>query len=403
VTKRVPAILLALGLGLGWLLAVPSTAATNDVTIDMSLRGFDPSSVEVKTGTTVIWHNIETSDYPVVSGHHQVEADDGTFASPRIAPGARWSFTFLKPGTFSYHCVIHPTMTGELVAVGNPITAHKPVRVDIVEPDPNNERSWGYEPKEITLETGTKVTWANNGNQEHTVTAKSRAFDSNKLAPGQTFEFTLNSPGVYRYTCTPHPWMTGTVRVHDPGEAVPDAPEAQEAAPPPPAAPASPARSADGGSVIYNANIVEGLGTESWGYDPRRLLLRVGDSVVWKNTGSIDHTVTADDNSFDSKELGSGRTFRQIFATAGTYAYHCTPHPFMKGVVVVLDAEGNAPPPKAKPGERVLAASGGADRVEIASTSSGRSWWMLAVASIAVAVACGLVVGRRMLTGEERA
>jgi plastocyanin len=45
--------------------------------------------------------------------------------------------------------------------------------------------------------------------------------------------------------------------------------------------------------------------------------------------------VTADDGSFDSKGLGQGDTFSEVFSSPGRHPYHCAAHPFMKGVVIV--------------------------------------------------------------------
>jgi nitrite reductase (NO-forming) len=45
--------------------------------------------------------------------------------------------------------------------------------------------------------------------------------------------------------------------------------------------------------------------------------------------------VTADDGAFDSGNVDPGQSWRRRFDTPGTYPFHCTPHPFMKGVIVV--------------------------------------------------------------------
>jgi plastocyanin len=44
-----------------------------------------------------------------------VTSDAGAFKSPVLQPGASFSFTFTKPGSYSYHCSIHPFMTGKVV------------------------------------------------------------------------------------------------------------------------------------------------------------------------------------------------------------------------------------------------------------------------------------------------
>jgi plastocyanin len=44
-----------------------------------------------------------------------VTSDTGVFDSPVLQPGASYSFEFTKPGTYAYHCTIHPFMTGKVV------------------------------------------------------------------------------------------------------------------------------------------------------------------------------------------------------------------------------------------------------------------------------------------------
>lgn len=60
-------------------------------------------------------------------------------------------------------------------------------------------------------------------------------------------------------------------------------------------------------------------------FSPQTLTVHTGSTVTWVN-GTILHTVTADDGSFDSGYLGSGATFDVTFDTPGTYAYYCVPH-----------------------------------------------------------------------------
>ena len=69
---------------------------------------FGPQVVTVKLGTTVHWTNSD-------SEAHTVTSDTGAFNSPVLQPGAGYSFMFTKPGTYSYHCTIHPFMTGKVV------------------------------------------------------------------------------------------------------------------------------------------------------------------------------------------------------------------------------------------------------------------------------------------------
>lgn len=60
-----------------------------------------------------------------------------------------------------------------------------------------------------------------------------------------------------------------------------------------------------------------------------------GTRVRWVNGDQVQHTVTADDGSFESGLLDPNAVYDHAFERPGTYKYHCTPHPFMTGVVVV--------------------------------------------------------------------
>src|SRR5688500_1556182 len=69
-------------------------------------------------------------------------------------------------------------------------------------------------------------------------------------------------------------------------------------------------------------------------FNPPEVHIRPGGHVTWQFNDRAPHTVTADNNSFDSGERGSGE-FRLHFGEPGTYSYHCAIHPEMKGRVIV--------------------------------------------------------------------
>lgn len=70
-------------------------------------------------------------------------------------------------------------------------------------------------------------------------------------------------------------------------------------------------------------------------FSPSKLEVKAGTIVIWKNNGSMEHTVEADDGSFVSNPLDRGDTFSFTFNTAGSYSYHCGIHVNMKGIVTV--------------------------------------------------------------------
>lgn len=84
--------------------------------------------------------------------------------------------------------------------------------------------------------------------------------------------------------------------------------------------------------LTHNVSIV-GV---SAGFAPVNLTIKKGDQVRWTNNDSnIAHTATSDNGQFDSGTLQPGQSYTRTFDTVGTYAYHCTPHPNMKGTVTV--------------------------------------------------------------------
>jgi plastocyanin len=94
----------------------------------------------------------------------------------------------------------------------------------------------------------------------------------------------------------------------------------------------SPAPAADGARVQMVDNEPD---LTSWHFDPAEITVPAGSTVVWFNQGKEDHTVTADNGSFDSGYKKRGASWQRAFPRPGKYAYHCAPHPWMKGTVVV--------------------------------------------------------------------
>jgi plastocyanin len=81
----------------------------------------------------------------------------------------------------------------------------------------------------------------------------------------------------------------------------------------------------------------------SMSYEPKKLEIHVGDSVVWTNKSFTTHTATSDDDgtTFDTGEVERGKSSKPItFATAGEFKYHCKIHgKSMHATIVVKVAE----------------------------------------------------------------
>ncbi len=134
------------------------------------------------------------------------------------------------------------------------------------------------------------------------------------LEPGESVEVELDlAAGVYKLECN--------IEGHDDMgmemllEVTPEAPLAAK-----PAAPA-----AAGAAVAI----------EAFAFTPPTLTVQVGQPVTWENHDPAEHTVTAEDGSFDSGTMAEGAGYEATFDSPGEYRYICALHPGMKGTVVV--------------------------------------------------------------------
>lgn len=111
---------------------IPNGAAnpSPDLTFQNLANWYDPSTVVVSAGDTVVWKNEDTEHHTVTSGRgagiasaqtNERGTPDGLFDSEFFSSGESWSYTFYVPGTYTYFCTIHPWMEG-IVDVG-PIEA----------------------------------------------------------------------------------------------------------------------------------------------------------------------------------------------------------------------------------------------------------------------------------------
>jgi len=165
-------------------------------------------------------------------------------------------------------------------------------------------RNFAFTPENITVALNTTVVWRNNDSVAHTVTTLSGmpvSFDSGTLSPGQSFTYTFNLSGTYRYYCMIHPFMLGNVTVV-------------------------------GGPVKTAVSI------QNYAFAPADITISAGTTVTWTNNDSVAHTVTSASGApvaFNSGIMNPGGTYSYTFTVAGTYAYYCQIHPFMLGNVTV--------------------------------------------------------------------
>jgi plastocyanin len=295
-----------------------------EATVTLIDESFQPPALEVATGATVTWENIDGDD------DHTVTADDGSFNSGVLPASSAFEHTFDAPGTYPYFCAIHPEMVGTITVVSDDPAGAEEVAVE--SPSPVDPATTGdatpaqpaavsvvdlaFEPATIEVAAGDAVTWINDDGVPHTVTANEGEFNSGVLERGDSFSQTFETPGRFDYFCAIHPSMTGTVLVQDPM-----APEA--------AGDAADGTTADAAAPVSEVAVVDVA------FQPAAIEIPVGTTVDWTNEDPFAHTVTALDGAFDSGTMNGGGTFSQTFTEPGSYDYFCAIHPSMTGTVTV--------------------------------------------------------------------
>ncbi len=74
-------------------------------------------------------------------------------------------------------------------------------------------KNFSFSPATLHVRAGATVTWMNADEEPHTVVSDSGTFHSGGMDEGDRFRVTFDRPGTYRFFCSIHPHMTGTIIV----------------------------------------------------------------------------------------------------------------------------------------------------------------------------------------------
>ena len=121
----------------------------------------------------------------------------------------------------------------------------------------------------------------------------------------------------------------------------PPAPEPAPAAPEPAAAPEPQVLADEREEKRPKARAAAsgGVTIVDFSFSPGTITINVGDTVTWTNNGPTPHSATAPNGAFDTGIFPAGESRSHTFSQAGTFSYICTPHPNMRGTVVVQGAQ----------------------------------------------------------------
>jgi amicyanin len=80
------------------------------------------------------------------------------------------------------------------------------------------------------------------------------------------------------------------------------------------------------------------IAIKNFAFSPATLTIKTGTTVTWTNQDGAPHQIASDPGApvaFNSESLANGASYQFTFTQAGTYDYHCTIHPAMKGTIIV--------------------------------------------------------------------
>jgi plastocyanin len=87
------------------------------------------------------------------------------------------------------------------------------------------------------------------------------------------------------------------------------------------------------------------VGISNFAFSPDSITIAPGDTVTWTNSDGTTHTVTGNNGSWGSGNLANGGTYTHQFNETGDFAYHCSIHTSMTGVVHVTGDGGTTQQP----------------------------------------------------------
>lgn len=179
-----------------------SISGQPQTTKSVNIQGFDfqPQTLSVTAGTTVVWTNQDAAS-------HTVTSKGNAFDSGSLGNGESFSFTFNEPGTFDYLCRFHRDMTGRInVTASQPSTSQSPAQEEDVQ-----ELSLIHSlaqartfPTTLTVKQGTKVRLYNTASDgaHPGVAISSDENGTNRLFEVQPFEVNVGQLTTVEFTPT---------------------------------------------------------------------------------------------------------------------------------------------------------------------------------------------------------
>jgi plastocyanin len=263
-----------------------STDTINTLTIleGSSIQGspdYDPDELTVAAGSEITVTNDDTLPHTVTSGTGPTDPNSAQLFDTSLINGgasATLSLAQVAAGQYSYYCMVHPYMTGELIIV------------EAKTPNPTSETT----------------------------------------APGMLEDWVEPTTPTAQPPPSPQPQQAQETNT---SKSISSSPQQQQQL--------SQEQHRQAGATAAMVSISFGSSTLSTdAYQPNPIQTTAGETVRWINDDSLPHTITSGENAtpdgrFDSGILSPAATYEHTFTEAGDYSYFCLLHPNQVGMVSV--------------------------------------------------------------------
>jgi alcohol dehydrogenase (cytochrome c) len=350
-------------------IAIPQGAASQQVQ-----QYYQPDPAQIQPSSQVTWQNKD-------SAPHTATADDGSFDTGNIAPGASGSATVQGQGQISYHCTIHPFMKGTLQVSASSSSSSSSQQSNGSQQQPNQQslQSGGGQQSAQQNSSQQQGTQTSTGSQSSSTqpsgsliqalqqagqgliqaanalqqitgggsgggsigmsTALQQSTGQQSPPMGQS-QLNNNSPqsshstGSQLQTTQP---QSSSSQQQSSSSLPQQQPSSQQGSSTQSASNSSQQQgSGSGGSTTNQITIPQGAqsGTNRY-YIPANAQIAPGSTITWINKDSVDHTATAQDGSFDTGNIAPGASGSATVQGQGQIQYYCTIHPWMVASLTV--------------------------------------------------------------------
>lgn len=185
--------------------------------------------------------------------------------------------------------------TPEVIATPTPVEAELKQQIE-ADSYVINIRRGQFEPRNLTIARGSRVTWANRDQIPRQVVLTEA--NTPILRPGQIYTHLFEDEGAYGFHEQSTPSVWGTIVVLEP--------------------------------IQNHARLIK---ITPYAYEPQNATIKVGETIRWRNTDVNSRTVSG--AGFDSGPISFDETFEHTFKTPGRYPYGDTYHQNLIGTIIV--------------------------------------------------------------------